>query len=59
METCDLVSFSGYDKKEIKEYDEGFNKFTDVLYVVGFKLAVYAAVYLLRPLLWTVEKEFV
>ena len=50
METYEVVS---YDKGTIKEYDERFNKFTTVLYVVGFKLTVYAFVYLLKPLLWT------
>ena len=55
METYEVVS---YDKGTIKEYDERFNKFTTVLYVVGFKLTVYALVYLLKPLLWTAQKDF-
>ncbi len=44
-------------KKEVAEYDEKVNRFSLVWYIVGFKLAVYAAMYFLRPLLWTMEKE--
>lgn len=43
--------------KEMKEYDKNFNRFSIVLYVVVFKLIVYATMYLMRIFLWDEKSE--
>ena len=55
MEDQDIHFIKRYDKREIFEYDEEFNRFSYVLYVVAFKLAVYATLYLLRLLMWNLD----
>ena len=52
-------SYHEHLREDIEKYDAGFNPIRDVVIVIGFKLAMYAVFFLLRPLIWNVEKDAV
>ncbi len=52
-------SYHEHLRADIEKYDAGFNRIRDVIIVVGFKLAMYAVFFLLRPLIWTDGKDAV
>ena len=59
MEERHNQCFKSCNKREIHEYDEGFNRFSYVWYILAFKLTVYATLYLVRLLMWNLKTDYV